>query len=397
MADFTGFYYDNIHSSTYHLIRTSEGDRYEEDLFPSFKDEEKDLVGGKGKAYFGTTLKEKKIPISVAFEDLREEDFRALRRWLRPDKFKALRLDERPYKAYWAKISKEPTFEYVCFMEEDEDSLSKVRVYKGEAKIEFVAYDPMGYCNDDTHQIILGEMVYDEDKYNWQELKTYSPFWMKDDNLIEWAPASGLLNDTSEYNTFIGILKNEETEEIEESGESGESGPTYNSHEYRAKIYNPGDLLAEYELCFRLAETPSDGMELTLSLYEDEKEEKLISSFVIYLTGLQIYDRIVIDTKKHIVKVYSAEQTWVIEEDIEEGTEKKVLKYLDLDGQVAINQSDPDSFLYLEQNRQLRYDLVKSSHWQTIPCTFEKDRPVFKIACGAVIEKIAIKYGYQYY
>lgn len=369
MADFTGFYYDNKHSSTYHLIRTSEGDRYEEDLFPSFKDEEKDLVGGKGKAYFGTTLKEKKIPISVAFEDLREEDFRALRKWLRPDKFKAFRFDERPYKAYWAKISKEPTFEYVCFMEEDKDSLSKVRVYKGEAKIEFVAYDPMGYCNDDTHQIILGEMVYDKDKYNWQELKAYSPLWMKDDNLIEWAPASGLLNDTSEYNTFIGILKNEETEETEESGESG---PTYNSHEYRAKIYNPGDVPAEYELCFELAEDAPSPKEIddgiweypSLKIYLSDEEEvsdkSFISSFVIYLTELKQGDRIVIDTKKHIIKRYPFG---------------------------AIQES----------NRKLRYDLVVSSHWQTIPCNFKGDCLFMKIESAVVLKNIAIKYGYQYY
>ena len=368
MADFTGFYYDNKHSSTYHLIRTSEGDRYEEDLFPSFKDEEKDLVGGKGKAYFGTTLKEKKIPISVAFEDLREEDFRALRRWLRPDKFKALRLDERPYKAYWAKIESAPTFEYVCFMEEDEDSLSKVRVYKGEAKIEFVAFDPMGYCNDDSYKIELGTKD-DSDGRNWQSLKSYSPLWMKDDNLVEWAPASGLLNDMSGFNTF-------------EKQEGINGGPAA----YIAKVYNPGDVPAEYELCFRLDSKPTDGGEFTISLYEDEEEKRLNSSFVIYLTGLQIYDRIVIDTKKHILKIYSAEKD-------DNGD------YLTTNLTVADSENlNPDDFLYKESNRQLRYDLVKSSHWQNIPCNLSKEPFIFKITCGtADIGKIAIKYGYQYY
>lgn len=380
MADFTGFYYDNIHSSTYHLIRTSEGDRYEEDLFPSFKDEEKDLVGGKGKTYFGTTLKEKKIPISVAFEDLREEDFRALRRWLRPDKFKALRLDERPYKAYWAKISKEPTFEYVCFMEEDEDSLSKVRVYKGEAKIEFVAYDPMGYCNDDSYKIKLGkrfdfgEDVNSKDKRNWQSLKTYSPLWMKDDNLIEWAPSSGLMNDMSGFNDF---------------SESENSAVT----EISTKIYNPGDVPAEYELCFELNASAEENTkpELQVYLYDDENinNESFISAFVIYLTGLQIYDRIVIDTKKHIIKVYSAEQIWVPDEE--------KFKYLGSDGQIASDQNDSDSFLYLEQNRQLRYDLVQSSHWQTIPCNLEGDCLTMKIKSAIALKNITIKYGYQYY
>lgn len=387
MADFTGFYYDNIHSSTYHLIRTSEGDRYEEDLFPSFKDEEKDLVGGKGKAYFGTTLKEKKIPISVAFEDLREEDFRALRRWLRPDKFKALRLDERPYKAYWAKIESAPTFEYVCFMEEDEDSLSKVRVYKGEAKIEFVAFDPMGYCNDDSYKIELGkrfdfgEDVDSKDKRNWQSLKTYSPLWMKDDNLIEWAPSSGLLNDMSGFNDF---------------SESENSAVT----EISTKIYNPGDVPTEYELCFELAadapppvnvngvlEYPS--LQIYLSDEEEVSNENFISSFVIYLTGLQIYDRIVIDTKRHILKTYSPIRS------IQKINGIETVIYIDKDGNET---TDPNKRTYRESNRQLRYDLVVSSHWQTIPCNFEGDCLFMKIKSNAVaLKNIAIKYGYQYY
>ena len=51
MADFTGFYYGNDHSSTYHLIRTSVGDRYEEELFSDFEDETIKLVGGSGSLY----------------------------------------------------------------------------------------------------------------------------------------------------------------------------------------------------------------------------------------------------------------------------------------------------------------------------------------------------------
>ena len=352
MADFTGFYYDNIHSSTYHLIRVSDGDRYQEDLFPSFKDEEKELVGGDKKAYFGTSLKEKKIPIKVAFDNLREEDFRKLRNWLSPKKLKSLRLDERPYKAYWAKIQSAPTFEYVCFMEEDEDSLSKVRVYKGEAEFDFIAYDPMGYCNDDSYKIELGTKV-DSDGCNWQSLKTYSPLWMKDDNLVEWAPASGLLNNINGFNDFSESEKGEGVKEIS------------------TKVYNPGDISAEYELCFELTEDAPSPVEiggvleypsLKVYLYDNDNmvDESFISVFVIYLTELKKGDRIVIDTKKHIIKRYPS------------GTIK-------------------------ESNRQLRYDLVKSSHWQNIPCNFEGDYSIMKIESAVALKNIAIKYGYQYY
>ena len=38
MADFTGFYFNGHHSSTYGIIRTSDGNRYKEDLLPDFED-----------------------------------------------------------------------------------------------------------------------------------------------------------------------------------------------------------------------------------------------------------------------------------------------------------------------------------------------------------------------
>ena len=336
MADFTGFYYGDEHSSTYHLIRVSKGKRYGESLFPEFKDDEKEMVGGDETLYFGTSFSQRKFPIEVAFDNLREEDFRKLRKWLAPKQVKALRFDERPYKAYWAKLEKTPTFEYVCFMEEDENSLSKVRVYKGEAKIEFVAYDPMGYCNDDTHQIILGEMVYDEDKYNWQELKTYSPFWMKDDNLIEWAPASRLLDSLDGYNSF------------EENGQ-----------EYIAKLYNPGDTPTDYQLCFTLAANAPPSTEeepsLQVQIYE-EGDASLggATAFIFYLTNLKQGDRIVLDTRKHALKVCS---------------------------------NGKETF---------RYDLIVSSHWQTIPCSTEKKLEM-KITSAVSLKSIGIKYNYQYY
>ena len=57
MADFTGFYFDNVHSSAYGLIRTSDGSRYTEGLIPEFEDREIELVGGDGSLYEGRRFK----------------------------------------------------------------------------------------------------------------------------------------------------------------------------------------------------------------------------------------------------------------------------------------------------------------------------------------------------
>lgn len=375
MADFTGFYYGDEHSSTYHLIRVSKGKRYGESLFPEFKDDKKEMVGGDETLYFRTSFSQRKFPIEVAFDNLREEDFRKLRKWLAPKQVKALRFDERPYKAYWAKLEKTPTFEYVCFMEEDEDTLEKVRVYKGEAKLDFVAYDPIGYCNDDTTKITYNGLE-TAPGYNWQELKTYSPLLMKDDNLIEWAAESGLLNNMEQYNVF------------EEKAES--------PYEYIAKVFNPGDMPTNYEVCFGLEDDAPNSSELSVYLYEDEEQENLISAFNIYLTGLRKYDRIIIDTKKHTLKIYPPNREITYEEV--GGKQVERVQYKDKDGEYIIEpENDLDKLVYSEINRQLRYDLVRSSHWQTIPCNIQGEHSIMKIKSAIKLNGVNIKYGYRYY
>ena len=63
MADFTGFYLDGIHSSTYGILRVSDGDRYKEGLIPEFEDREIELSGGSGSIYVNTQYK--KTPFDI--------------------------------------------------------------------------------------------------------------------------------------------------------------------------------------------------------------------------------------------------------------------------------------------------------------------------------------------
>ena len=53
MADFTGFYLGGVHSSTYGILRVSDGDRYKEGLIPEFEDKDIELSGGSGHIYGG--------------------------------------------------------------------------------------------------------------------------------------------------------------------------------------------------------------------------------------------------------------------------------------------------------------------------------------------------------
>ena len=52
MDDFTGFSFGGIHSSTLGIIRTSEGSRYNQNLFPNAQDKTVQVPDGEGTYYF---------------------------------------------------------------------------------------------------------------------------------------------------------------------------------------------------------------------------------------------------------------------------------------------------------------------------------------------------------
>ena len=252
MADFIGFYLDGIHSSTYGILRVSDGDRYKEGLIPEFEDREIELSGGSGSIYVNTQYKKTPFDIEIAFDHLTEQQFRDMRKWLGGEKLHSFRFDERPYKTYWVKLESRPELEYVCFMEESKEVIGQEeRIYKGEGTLSFVAYDPFGYCIDNSTQMTETGLEKVINGINWQVLDSYSPFTVLDNNVDEWGLVSGLKNKVqlSEYNVFTK----------ETSGETTD---------YIAKIYNPGDFETDFELFVKLTEQDDILNYLTFELNE---------------------------------------------------------------------------------------------------------------------------------
>ena len=248
MADFTGFYLDGIHSSTYGILRVSDGDRYTEGLIPEFEDYSIELTGGNGDLYGGRRYKPTKFTINIAFDHMTEKQLRGLRQWLGGEELKEFRFDERPYKAYWVKVASKPELEYVCFMEDADDNfIEKERIYKGEGELEFIAYDPFGYCVDKSEIQIGGTKLEKVNGKNWQELRTYKPFSILDDNVIEWAETSGLKNSVEGYNIFDGGI---------------------------ARLYNPGDFPVDFKLY--LDDLGDVEKPIHISLYSNKTYSNLI-------------------------------------------------------------------------------------------------------------------------
>lgn len=131
-GDFIGFTYNGIHSSKMGIIRTSGGDRYNEDLLPDIEHKKVSIPGSDGSYDFGTYYRDKSFSISIAFDSLSELQYEKLRVIFGDRKVHPLIFDEKPYKVYLVKVGQKPNFQTICFDYNGE------RVYKGEADLNFI-------------------------------------------------------------------------------------------------------------------------------------------------------------------------------------------------------------------------------------------------------------------
>lgn len=340
MADFTGFYFDNVHSSAYGLVRTSDGSRYTEGLIPEFEDREIELVGGDGSLYEGRRFKKTPFTIEVAFDHMTETQLRDLRKWLGTDELKPFRFDERPYKTYWVKPSRKPELTYVCFMEEDENyedgtyigpgsDTHKIRIYKGEGKLEFTAYDPYGYCIDES-TLIEGAEWKELPKVNWQNSDSYNDFNEGGTNHInEWGVAVGLKDtfDLQNYNKFLYDSPTLSGRQLETyignpdyigSLDQGGARSGLIADSWSGKLYNPGDFETDFQLHLNLsgAFVYKNGIcygapitnNLNVQIYIVNNENPLnnpLYTFSFKTKGLTEKDKIILDTKTHALIVYA--------------------------------------------------------------------------------------------
>lgn len=194
-GDFKGFTLDGIHSSTFNMVRTSEGDRFNSGLLPNQEDIVIPVPGRDGEVYIDRKFSARNFSISFAYDNMTEEDLRDMINWLYSAEEHELIFDENPYKAYKVKINGEPTVSYVPFDTQD----PSVRIYKGEGQIVFTAYYP----------------------YATSTKRFLSDF----DSKQQWAKASGMLK-FREDNNFDKIVNS------------------------TVLLYNPGDIESPMKITF---------------------------------------------------------------------------------------------------------------------------------------------------
>lgn len=177
--DFIGFSFGDYHSSQFHILRVSEGNRYTENLIPSFQDKTVFPNRSNRTLYWNSYYNQKVISINIAFDSISEIDLREIRQWLNGNEVQPLVFDESPYKQYMAKIQTPPQLKYICFGEPGEE-----RVYKGEGTIQFVCYEPFAF------------------NHEYRYLDNFQG--ARYGNKVEWAAASGMLQNNGNRYDQIG-------------------------------------------------------------------------------------------------------------------------------------------------------------------------------------------------
>lgn len=178
--DYIAFSFKGKHSfEDFGIYRTSDGDRYNEELMPTAQDVTAEVPNGDGMYYFDTKHKQKVFNISFAFEGLAEQTLREMKKWLNSKETGDLWFAENPYKVYTAKVTGQPTIKYIPLDTRDANRNVTGRAYNGEGTIQFTCYWPYAHTPD----------FVDNNSKNGKSLTSYNGFG----NVDYWSAASGLV------------------------------------------------------------------------------------------------------------------------------------------------------------------------------------------------------------
>lgn len=341
--DYTGFTYNGIHSSQFGLFSVSNGDRYQRDLSPTFSDLTQQVPGQDGTHYFGTQMTQRVIALSIAFDDVTEQEFHEMKQWLNCG-IKPLILDEVPYIQYYAKIQNTPQVKFVPFEDEPYE-----RIYKGEATFNFICYDPYGYS--------VSKWIEDygvASSFNAVPVERYTT------NVLEWFSSSGLQKSkVTDRHTFDTFLSDEEGDRI--------------------ILYNAGDLPAEYVLSFGITATPNDKQELTITM---EHNSNTIGMF-----------KINFDTAFRLFKINSTEERKIL---FTLDTKKRLLTAF-----TEVTENGVTSVKSVVANNALRGDFekipVSDDLYDVIDMNFSLASTSATTTNTATLFDVEIDYKYKYY
>jgi predicted phage tail component-like protein len=104
--DYIAFSFNGLHSyEDFGIYRISDGDRYNDELAPTTQDLTAEVPGGDGMYFFGTHHRQKVFNINFAFDNMEEDTYKRMKKWLNGKEMGDLWFAEHPYKVYTAKVT----------------------------------------------------------------------------------------------------------------------------------------------------------------------------------------------------------------------------------------------------------------------------------------------------
>lgn len=397
-GDFLGFTFNGYHSSELGLVRVSDSNRYTENLLPTIQDKTVQVPGGDGTYYFGSFYTQRPINISVAFDDLSEEQFQKMRAIFGDKKIYDLIFDEMPYKVYKVKATGTPNLKYVCF-NKDYDDIDRIqnetphistkqelygvgaaspygRVYKGEGQLNFICYNPFArsrfkYVDEYTVANIP----------EWGDLETASAEDVNY-NLYDWINTAKLKPSDSSVNY------DDEIRVIDKPDSDG------------VMFYNPGDLETPFTLQFIFGETPGGRSRISsIALSEDKFINLMQFTLLTPDVGFRINGKLNLIEGLEVTNiVYNRVQSVVGKNPSEEGW-----YVLENDVYVLTTDTTPQSgVIYYERvviyepSGNIYNSKIVAGDFFKLPCTTDLTWLTFNIAAGDTPD-ITIDYSYLYY
>lgn len=289
-GDYLGFTFDGIHSSKLGIVRTSDGNKYNENLTPTFSDITATAPGLDETYYFGSNFTQATTTIKFSFDNLTDTQIRKLKKLFSQKEPKDLIFDEVPYKVYSAKPQSVPTLSYLCFDDGEK------RIYKGEGTITFVAYSPFArsrfkYLDDYTLENIpewkgnindseIYEQTEDEniddtkDYYiqnNGQYEKITNPTQEEIDNYYELVH-EGIFNNKEEWKDSSGLVSSNSQIQYD-SDDIEEIDALYIiDNNSSISLYNQSDFSIPAKILIQFNGNLNDIDELTISLNGKDDE-----------------------------------------------------------------------------------------------------------------------------
>lgn len=244
-GDFIGFQFDGVHSSELGIIRISEENRYNENLFPTIQDKTTQIPGADGTFFFGSFYTQRQMSFSVAYDNVSEEQIRAIKSLFGDKKIHNLIFDEYPYKVYKVKAIGTPNLKYICFSEPPQAAPQNIttkqelygvstpdnsgRIYKGEGQLSFINYAPF---SSSRYKFL--------DEYTTSTIPIWDSVY---NNKDEWKDASRMVNSTTSI-TSSGttyVIDNYDFKYVQ-------GGTTKYLSPGNILVYNAGDIDTSFKL-----------------------------------------------------------------------------------------------------------------------------------------------------